>query len=309
MTSRIPLGVAIPQTFLGRRVEPKSIREYLERAEALGFESAWVVEQILGGIPSLEPVALLTWAAGLTARLRLGSAVLLSAIRSPVHLAKSLATLDHLSQGRLIVGLGLGGNPGVYPAYGITADRRAARFVEAIEVMRRLWTEPRVTFAGQFWTLENARMEPKPVQQPHPPVWFGAHHPHALRRAVERGAGFIGAGSITTSAFADEVRVIRKLLAEVGRAPETFGIGKRVYIAINADRQRASARLAEWFGAFYGKPELAEQVSVWGGPDECIEGLREVVAGGARFLMLNPVFDEHQQLERIAADIAPRLEA
>ena len=307
MKSRVPLGVAIPQTFLAGPVDTRRIRSFLVRAETLGFESAWVVEQILGSIASLEPVELLTYAAASTERIRLGSAVLLAALRSPVHLAKSLATLDHLSRGRLIVGVGLGGNPRVYPAYGISAERRALRFAEAIRLMQLLWTEPRVTFEGQFWKLENQTMEPKPVQKPHPPIWFGAHDPRALRRAVEMGSGFIGAGSTSTAQFLAEVRTLRALLEEARRDPATFAVGKRVYIAVTRDRQRTAERLAEWFGAFYGKPDLAERVAVWGTPQECLDRLAEIVAGGAGFLILNPVFDELEQLEQFASEIAPKL--
>jgi len=301
------VGVAIPQTVLAGAFDTRRLREYLARAEALGFHSAWVVEQILGSVRSLEPVGLLTWAAAVTERLKLGAAVLLTALRSPVQLAKSLATLDHLSQGRLIAGVGLGGNPRVYPAFGVTAERRAARFAEGLRVMKRLWTEERVTFDGEFVTLQNASMQPKPVQQPHPPLWFGGHHPNALRRAVELGDGFIGAGSISTATFLEEVQLLRGLLKDAGRDPATFPIGKRVYIAVDADRARAGRRLAEWFGAFYGKPELAAGVSVWGDADECVDRLRELVAGGAGFLMLNPVFDEIEHLEAFAARIVPKL--
>ncbi len=307
MTTRIPLGIAIPQTFLGGSVDTRRIRDFLTRAESLGFESAWVLEQVLGTIPSLEPVELLTYAAAITQRMRLGAAVLLAALRSPVHLAKSLATLDHLSRGRLIVGVGLGGNTRVYPAYGISADRRAARFAEAIRLMQRLWTEPRVTFAGQFWRLENAAMEPKPLQKPHPPIWFGGHHPAALKRAIELGSGFIGAGSVSTAQFLDEVRTLGALLEEARRDPSTFKVGKRVYVAVGKDRSQTAKRLAEWFGAFYGKPELAEQVAVLGTPQECLDRLAAIVTGGAQFLILNPVLDELEQLEQLASGIAPGL--
>lgn len=300
------LGVAIPQTFPGRPIDARDIRRYLVRAEALGFESAWVVEQVLGAIPSLEPIELLTWAAAVTERIRLAPAVLLTALRSPVHTAKSLATLDVLSGGRLIVGVGLGANTRVYPAFGLRAERRAARFEEGLTVMKRLWTEPRVSLKGEFWQLENASMEPKPVQRPHPPLWFGGHHPNALRRAVAMGDGFLGAGSLSTAAFAEEVRQLRALLADRG-GRGGFRIGKRVYIAIDRDRERAGRRLADWFGAFYGKPELAAQVSVWGDVEMCVAGLRQVQEAGAEFLMLNPVFDEMDQLERFAAELAPKL--
>jgi probable F420-dependent oxidoreductase len=307
MNGRVELGVAIPQTFLQGAVDPARLRDFLVRADVLGFHSAWVVEQILGPLPSLEPVALLTWAAALTERLRLGSAVLLTALRSPIHLAKTLTTLDHLSRGRLIVGVGLGGNPKAYPAFGLGPERRAARFAEGIRLMRRLWTEPRVSFAGEFWRLEGVAMEPKPLQKPHPPLWFGAHHPDALRRAVELGDGFMGAGSVAAAPFAEEVKRLRGFLAEGGRDPEGFPVGKRVYIAIDRDRDRAARRLAEWFGAFYGRPELAAQVAVWGDVPECLEALARVTAAGARLILLNPVFDELEQLERFAADIAPKL--
>jgi len=305
--SRIELAVSIPQTFPGRPVDPGFIRKHLERAEALGFHSAWVVEQIIGAIPSLEPVELLTYAAAVTTRIRLGSAVLLTSLRDPVHTAKSLTTLDHLSGGRLMIGVGLGGQPAVYPAYGLKAERRAERFAEGLEVMKRLWTEPRVTFEGQFFKLANLPQEPKPVPKPHPPLWFGAHHPNALRRTAQMGDGFMGAGSLSTAKFADEVKLLRGMLSEAKRDPATFPIAKRVYIAVDRDKARAGKRLTEWFGGFYGRPQMAEEVSVWGPPEECIAGLQQVIAAGAGMIMLNPVFDDKEHLEIFASAIAPKL--
>lgn len=304
MKSRVPLAVSIPQT---GPVDPERIRRYLARAEALGFTGAWVVEQVVGTVASLEPVELLSYAAAATTRLRLGAAVLLTALRSPVHTAKSLATLDQLSAGRLDVGVGLGGSSAVYPAFGLSPERRAARFAEGIRLMKRLWTEPRVTFEGEFYRLKDLPMEPKPRQRPHPPIWFGAHHPAALRRAAVLGDAFMGAGSLSTAKFAEEVALLRRVLGEAGRDPAAFPVAKRVYIAVDPDRGRAARRLTEWFGAFYHRPQLAEEVSVWGSVEECAEGLRAVVAAGAGMLMLNPVFDDEEQLERFAADLAPRL--
>jgi alkanesulfonate monooxygenase SsuD/methylene tetrahydromethanopterin reductase-like flavin-dependent oxidoreductase (luciferase family) len=224
-----------------------------------------------------------------------------------VHLAKSLATLDQLSGGRLDVGIGLGGNPKIYPAFGISPARRVARFNEGLRLMRALWTEPRVTFAGEFWQLENAALEPKPVQRPHPPLWVGAHHPEAFRRSVAWATGFMGAGSATTATFAKEVALLRTLLREAGREPASMTIGKRVYVAVDRDRDRAGRRLAEYFGGFYGRAELAAEVSVWGPADQVVAGIRDVMAAGAELVMLNPVFDEVEQLERLAAEVVPRL--
>ena len=307
MNTRVKAAIAIPQTSLHGALSIPRVREFLARAESLGYESAWVVDRTLGAIYALEAVELLTYAAAVTTRMKLGSAVLLTALHSPVHMAKRLATLDELSGGRLIVGVGLGGDPRAYAAHGLSAERRAARFEEGIEVMKRLWTESRVTFSGRFFSLSQAAMEPKPVQKPHPPLWFGAHHPNALRRAVALGSGFIGAGSSPTGQFVDEARLVRQMMDEAKRDPAAFPIGKRVYLAIDRDRARAGKRLAEWFAAFYGRAEMAEQVSVFGAPQEVVDGLAAVVRGGAEYLLLNPVFDEHEHLEQLAADIMPKL--
>ena len=307
MTSRVRVAAGIPQAWTTGGIDRPRIRRFLERAEALGFESAWVVEQVLGTLPCLEPVELLSWAAALTSRIRLGTAVLLTPLRSPVHLAKSLATLDQLSGGRLDVGIGLGGNPKIYAAFGISAARRVARFNEGLRLMQALWTEPRVTFAGEFWQLENAAVEPKPLQRPHPPLWVGAHHPDAFRRSVAWAKGFMGAGSATTATFAKEVALLRTLLTEAGRDPGSIEIGKRVYVGVDRDRDRAGRRMAEYFGGFYGRAELAAEVSVWGSVDQVVAGLREVTAAGAELVMLNPVFDEVEQLEVLAAEVVPRL--
>ena len=191
MTARVRVAVGIPQAWTTGGIDRSGMRRFLERAEALCLESAWVVEQVLGAVPSLEPVELLAWAAALTDRIRLGTAVLLMPLRSPVHLAKSLATVDQLSGGRLDVGIGLGGNPKVYPAFGITAARRVARFNEGLRLMRALWTEPRVTFAGEFWQLDSAAMEPKPLQRPHPPVWGATGSPDGHRMMGELGLGLL----------------------------------------------------------------------------------------------------------------------
>ena len=162
-------------------------------------------------------------------------------------------------------------------------------------------------FEGQFFRLNDLPQEPKPVQKPHPPLWFGAHHPNALQRAVEQGNGFMGAGSLSTAKFADEVKVLRGLLSGAGRNPAAFPIAKRVYIAVDRDKARAGKRLTKWFGAFYGRPQMAKEVSVWGSAAECADGLAKVAAAGAGMVMLNPVFDDMEHIEIFASEIAPKL--
>jgi alkanesulfonate monooxygenase SsuD/methylene tetrahydromethanopterin reductase-like flavin-dependent oxidoreductase (luciferase family) len=128
-----------------------------------------------------------------------------------------------------------------------------------------------------------------------------------MRSGVRLGDGFIGAGSLSTAKFGEEVKLLRALLSNARRDFKAFPVAKRVYIAVDRDRARAGRRLTEWFGGFYGRPQMAEEVSVWGPPEECVAELQRVVAAGARVLMLNPVFDEMEHLEVFASEIASKV--
>jgi probable F420-dependent oxidoreductase len=304
-TDKTPCGIAIPQT--GAPADVRFLRDYLMRAETLGYDSVWVQEQILGDAPMLEPVTLLTFAAALTSKVRLGSAVILPLTRNPVHLAKALATLDQLSQGRLTLGVGIGGPHVPEPAFGIPKENRSRRFVEVLSVMKALWTQPRASFAGEFWNFQNVAMEPKPLQKPHPPIWFGARDEIALRRAVRHGDGWMGAGSSSTADFIKQSVMLRRLLDEAKRAPATFPISKRIYLALDDNRERAERRLREWFGERYKNADMAPRVSIWGSVAECVDRLGELVRAGAQHFLLNPVFDDMEHLEKLASEVMPRL--
>jgi probable F420-dependent oxidoreductase len=301
----IRFGIGIPQVEPDGRLDVDGLHRFLGRVDELGFDSAWVLEQPIGSAPVLEPLALLAHAAAVTSRIRLGTAVILTPLRIPVHLAKALATVDQLSGGRLIAGLALGGWRDVYPAFGLSPEHRARRFEEAIRLIDRLWTEDAVTFDGEFWQMIDARVEPKPVQRPRPPLWFGGHVPTAIERAVRMADGWIGAGSAGTEAFATAHRGLQDALRVAGRDAATFAVAKRVYIAVDDDADRARSRLRDWFGLFYGNPDLADAVAVWGSAEACVEGLADVVRAGAGTVVLNPVFDEQDQAEALAADVLP----
>jgi alkanesulfonate monooxygenase SsuD/methylene tetrahydromethanopterin reductase-like flavin-dependent oxidoreductase (luciferase family) len=169
----------------------------------------------------------------------------------------------------------------------------------------RLWTEDAVTSDGEFWQMTDARVEPKPVQRPRPPLWSGGNLAPAVERAARMADGWIGAGSATTEAFAAAHLGLQDALVAAGRDPAGFDVAKRVYIAVDDDADRALSRLREWFGLFYRNRDLAERVAVWGSAEACVEGLASVVRAGARTLVLNPVFDQQEQAEALAADVIP----
>lgn len=300
-------ATAIPQLVGDGSFDPAAFRAYLVRAEELGFESAWTQEQVLGSSPQLSPIEAMTYAAACTERLRLGCVVFVSTLHSPVHLAKSLSTLDQLSRGRLEVGVGTGGKGRPFAAFGMTPERYINRFVEGVELMKALWSEPRVTFDGEFWQLHDAAMEPKPFQKPLPPLWFGANGPIALRRAVRLGTGFFGAGSTPTAAFTAQVGIVREALAEAGRTQQDFSIAKRVYIGVDENGPAVRKRMNAALESMYGRRiESTEAAAVAGTAAECVRALREVAAAGAELILFTPLFDQAEQNERLAAEVMPQ---
>ena len=302
----VRFAISIPQGVDENGFDPGAFRSHLERAEELGFHSAWTQEQVLGSARTLSPLETLTYAAACTARLRLGCAVFVTPLHNPLHLAKAITSLDQLSGGRVEVGVATGGRGRPFVAFGVDGDRPVARFNEGIALMKACWTEREITFDGHYWKLDGAAMEPKPVQKPHPPIWVGGNHPDGLRRAVRIGDGFIGAGSQTTAAFAEQVQIVRAELVERDRDPSTFAIAKRVYIHVDDDPTRARERIAAALEYQYGRGGL-DAVAVAGPPAACIAGLREIADAGAETILLNPLVDDAEQVERFAAEVIPAL--
>jgi len=299
-------GISIPQTF-EQSVDVELIRKFVVRAEQLGYESLWVQEQMITDVAILEPVALLTYVAALTSRVRLGTAVLLTVVRNPVELAKTLATIDQLSGGRLVVGVAIGGPPTPHEIFGVPRENRGRRFVEGLKVVKSLWTQPKATVSGEFWNFTDVPMEPKPAQKPHPPIWFGARTELGLKRAVRHGDGWMGPGSSSSAEFVKHMELVKQLLDKEKRDPKTFSISKRVYIAVDDDHDLAEQRLRRWFGARYKSPEMAPHVSIFGSRQECVDKLGELVRAGAQHLLLDPVYDHVEQMELLAAQVVPAL--
>jgi probable F420-dependent oxidoreductase len=306
---RLQFAISIPQFVADGTFDPGDFRAYLARAEELGFHSGWTSEQVLGSTPHLGPAETLSYAAACTERLRLGCAVFVTPLHSPVHLAKSVSSLDQLSRGRVEVGVGTGGRFRMFPAFGLDGQHFVSRFTEGLELMRAMWTQDRVDFDGRFWQVQGAAMEPKPFQKPYPPIWFGGSHPNAIRRAVRLADGFMGAGSTTTADFVEQARLVREALGEEGRDPASFRVAKRVYLGVDDDARRAQQRTGDALNDLYGYFGLKgiEQVAVTGRPGDVAGQLADIAAAGAGLILLNPLFDEAEQMERLSAEVIPQL--
>ena len=302
-------AISIPQFYADGEFDPAAFRDYFARAESFGcYESAWAQEMTLSASPQLSPLEAMTYAAAVSSTLRLGCTVFVSTLHTPVHLAKSLATLDQMSQGRLEIGVGTGGKGRPFAAFGVDGQRYVTRFTEGLALMKALWTEPRVTFDGEFWQLKDAALEPKPFQKPYPPIWFGASAPSALRRAVRLGNGFFGAGSSTLPAFASQVSVIRDALSAEGRSEADFPIAKRLYVAIDSDAGRARQRMNAELEKLYGRrvPSI-EEAAVAGTVSDVVAAVRTAAAAGAERILFTALHEVPEHMEQIATEVIPRL--
>jgi alkanesulfonate monooxygenase SsuD/methylene tetrahydromethanopterin reductase-like flavin-dependent oxidoreductase (luciferase family) len=305
----VRFAISIPQLAVNG-FDVEGTCSYLQRAEELGFEGGWTLEQTIGEAPLIAPLELLAWAAAHTTRLRLGVAVLITSLHDPLQLASAITAVDQLSRGRLDVGVGHGGNFRPFAAFGVEKATFVRSFTEGLELMKAAWSdEPRVTFHGRFREVDNLPIQPKPAQRPHPPIWFGGSAPAALARAVRLGDAFLGAGSSTTESFVEAVRIVRRELAV--QRKETFTIGKRVYLTVDDDAARARERVLVGLQRIYGQMPGIENVPVSGTPDDVARGLQEVIDAGAEMILLNPVGadvpENRDQMERIAAEVIPRL--
>jgi alkanesulfonate monooxygenase SsuD/methylene tetrahydromethanopterin reductase-like flavin-dependent oxidoreductase (luciferase family) len=308
----VRFSISIPQR-AADGFDAEETSTFLARAEALSFEGGWLLEQIVAPAPSLAPLPLLSWAAAHTKRLRLGVAVLITSLHDPLQLASDLTAVDQLSHGRLDVGVGHGGNFRPFSAFGVDKSTFVSYFTEGLELMEAAWSdEPTVTFHGRFRDVDGLPIQPKPVQRPHPPLWLGGSAPKALARAVRLGDAFMGAGSSTTTNFAEAVKIVRREIDEQGKDPTHFRIAKRVYLTVDDDAAGARERVLAGLHRIYGDlPGLdLPAVPVAGTPNDVVRGLRQVVDAGAEMILLNPVganaIEDREQMERLAAEVIPQ---
>jgi probable F420-dependent oxidoreductase len=294
----IPFGVSLPH----RSPDPidmATVHAVAQRAEALGFRDLWVTENTLDHVTCFDPVVVLTYAAAVTTRIRLGASVVVLAIHSPLMVAHQWATLDYVSNGRAILGVGLG-REHHYRQFQVPEAGRVRRFREEVELIKALWTQPTVTYRGRFYQLEGGTMAPKPVQRPHVPIWMGVGHPDAVRRAASIADGWMGSGGSSIAAFAGSVPVLREALERAGRDPDSFPISKRIFTSVDERPAVARAELHRWFTDVYHNPAGTDASGIHGTPEQVRERLEEVIALGANHLLLNPVSRHVEQVAALA---------
>ena len=247
------LGFFLPQ--IGPAASSEAIVQVCKRAEDLGYDSLWVTDRLLypvqpqtpyPGNPDgsldeayktvLDPLHALTFAAAHTSRVTLGTSVLVMSYRNPVLLAKSLATIDVLSGGRLQLGLGQGWSQDEFDAVGVSMKDRAGRGDEVLQVLKAMWAEDPVEFKGKFFQVPKSIVQPKPVQKPHPPLYLAAYTPGAMKRVAAFADGWMP-GGIPIDGMAQMMEGIRGMAQEAGRDSSALKMVVRANVHVTPQPQ------------------------------------------------------------------------
>ena len=291
------------------------IIELAERAEALGFDSVWAGDSILAR-PRLEAFTTLAAVAARARRVKVGTAVLLPALRHPVVMANEAANVDLLSEGRLILGLGIAAKmPAVraeFEACGVSIDHRLGIFEETVTLMRRLWSEPSVTFNGRHFQLQDVSLGLRPHNGSSIPMWIAGSVDNALRRVARLGDGWYP-NPVSPQVFAEQSQRLDGFAREAGRDPQALHRCVYTTLNINDDAAQAERETRAFAEGYYNVPydAIAPMMSFcYGTPDTCIAWLRDLAAAGARTIVIRFACpDQAAQLERCAADILPHVAA
>lgn len=278
------------------------VATFARRAEELGFDGFWTLDSAVAGRtahnPMLDGLQLLSYVAAITKTPTLGVAVIVLPRRNAALLAKELATVDQLSGGRVVAGVGLGVSDGSEAALGFPTDRHVRRMTETVKAMRAFWTQEEASFDGELLSFSGVRIQPKPVATL--PIWFGGAHPNAIRRAARLADGWIGAGSQATAAVLDQLRLLREQLEQAGRDPAVFPTAKRVYISVESDEQTARDKLTPILDGMYGAPGLTDRVAVCGTAEQVADGIRPLIDAGVGEILLHFLHESSEQLEAAA---------
>ena len=305
-----------------RRTEPASgpwlpmINElvgFVELVDRCGYDSLWVGDHISFPVPIFDPMLQLAQAAVVSRRLTLGTSVLLLPLRHPTPVAKQVTTLDHLTEGRLILGVGVGGEfPREYAACDVPHNERGARLAEGVQVLRKFFSGEPVSHHGRFYgPFEDVPMRPPPRQPGGPPIWFAGRKEAALRRIGRLGDGYL-AYVITPDMYREALETIATAASDAGRNPEPFGTGHLLFTRLDNTYEMALDRATETLSVRYAMDfrKAAARYCALGTPVQVAERIREFHAAGVRHVVLDllgPYEERRRQIEWFATGALPLL--
>lgn len=286
-----------------------SVLDRARKIEASGLHSLWVGDHIAFHIPVVESLSLLSFVAAATERVELATGVLLLPLRHPTLTAKITGTLDMLSGGRLLLGVGVGGEfPPEFAAVGANVAERGARTDEAIEIIRRHWTEQKVEHHGRFHDFGPVKIEPKPVRPGGPPIIVGGRKAASMRRAGRLGDGYIS-HMCDVATYESNLRTIAGHAREAGRAGKPFHTSALLFTVLDDSYEAAHDRASKLLGMIYNTDfrEASKRYCLLGKPEDCLEQLRKFAKAGCRHFVISALSDPDVILERATKEMIPAL--
>jgi alkanesulfonate monooxygenase SsuD/methylene tetrahydromethanopterin reductase-like flavin-dependent oxidoreductase (luciferase family) len=305
ITKRVSVGIHVPSASVAQLGSGEVYAEFFRQVEALGLDAVWTEDRIFHSANLLDPVMLLAWAAASTRRIQLGTAVMVLNLRHAAVAARQASTIYHLSGGRLVLGVSLGGRPDEYQGLGVPMEKRVAVLRESIAVLRQLLSGQPVEHQGQFFHLQDATVRPAAEV----PIYMGGRVEGALRRAGELADGWIMGPFGTVQDFQQSWRIVQDAARAVGKDPDALVAGRLLYIAADEDRDRARKALRLFLHGYYGPSFDVDQHAIFGPPAEVAARLREQVDAGLTHLMLGVPTLDLAHLRRVAEQVAPTLRA
>ncbi len=271
MPANLKFGIRLPAI---HQVDMKQLQAYVEKIEELGFESIWVGDHVYHPVDVLQPLELLTWVAAQTTRVRLGTAVMLTSYLNPVLLAKAAASLDYISGGRLQLGISIGGTPAEYASIGVPVDQRVGRMLENVAIMRALWLGDDVSYAGRYNQIEGGKINPKPIQKPGVPLYFGANTEAMVRRLARHADGWVGSAG-SPARFLELLPTFNTAVVAAGRDLSSVYVSKLQGVSIHANHDKAVELADAQWKSYYGPRFDVNAATIHGTPDEVAAGIAQ----------------------------------
>ncbi len=303
MKTPTSIGIHVPTVSVAGLDDGAAYRAFFREIENLGLDAIWLEDRIFHPAALADPVVMLSWAAANTEKVTLGTAVMVLNLRQAPVVARQVVTLQHLSGGRLVLGISLGGRSEEYLALGAPIDRRVALFRESVVALKSLLTGEAVNQESEFFPLQNATVKPAAAV----PLLIGGVVAAAIRRAGELGDGWIMAPFGSLDDFAKGRRLARQGAEAAGKDPDSLIFGRLLYVAVDEDRDRARAAIATFLHGYYGPDYDVDQHAIFGPAAEVRDRLRAQVDAGISHLMLAVPSLDLDHLRRLATEVAPAL--
>lgn len=299
----VSIGIHVPSAAVNGLDGGRAYGAFFRAVEDLGLDALWVEDRIFHPAHMADALTLLTWAAANTQRIQLGTAVLLLNLRQAPIVARQISTLQHLSGGRISLGVSIGGREEEYRALGVPMERRVGVFRESISVLRGLLGGEPHGHDGAFFAMADAVVRPAAPT----PILIGGIVEAAIRRAGELGDGWIMGPFGGLEDFQQGWRIVRGGARAAGKNPDDLIAGRLLYVAVDDDRAKAQAELTQFLHGYYGAGFDVEKHAIFGPPGEVAARLREQVDAGISHLMLGVPSLDLAHLRRLAEEVAPAL--